>query len=372
MADKIKRYLDVYIDTETCNFKCHYCYIALTERFNKQLYKMKHTPEEIKRAFSKDRLGGTCLINLCAGGETLLSPDVIPTVRALISEGHYVMIVTNGSLTNRFEEIRDTFTAAEKAHLFFKFSFHYLELLRLNLLDRYFENVNMMHKAGCSLTVEMTPNDELIDRIGEIKEVCIKNLGALPHLTIARDDRTGGIRHLSKLSWEEFLQTWAVFDSELFNFKSAIFYKKRKEFCYAGDYSLYININSGIYKPCNCGRNLGNLYTDKLIKFDAVGQCQLPHCYNGHYWIALGCIPIMEFARRNPRIRVPTYAEERDRVLSNGEHWLAPSFQHVFSTRASETNEEYSVAKKFFSVFRTCTNVGVLRQFAHRVIKLKH
>ena len=278
---------------------------------------------------------------MCAGGETLLSPDVIPTVRALIAEGHYVMIVTNGSMTNRFKEIRDTFSDTEKAHLFFKFSFHYLELLRLNMLDRYFETVNMMHKAGCSLTVELTPNDELIDRIDEIKEVCMKNLGALPHLTIARDDRTGGIDHLSRLDWETYKNTWKVFDSALFDFKSNIFYKKRKEFCYAGEYSLYININSGFYKPCNCGRFLGNIYTDKKLNVIAVGRCQLPHCYNGHYWIALGCIPIMEFAARNPRIHIPTYTEERDRILPNGEHWLAPSFQYVFSTRASESNAEY-------------------------------
>lgn len=372
MNEKIKRYLDVYIDTETCNFKCHYCYIALTERFNKQLYKMKHTPEEIRQAFSKERLGGACVINLCAGGETLLSPDVLPTVRALISEGHYVMIVTNGSMTNRFEEVRDTFSDYEKAHLFFKFSFHYLELLRLNILEKYFANVNMMHKVGCSLTVELTPCDELIDRIDEIKDVCMRNLGALPHLTIARDDRTGGINHLSKLRWENYKKTWSAFDSALFDFKSNIFYRKRKEFCYAGEYSLYININSGVYTPCNCGRRLGNIYADKKINFDAVGQCKLPHCYNGHSWIALGCIPVMRFAERNPGIRVPTYAEERDRILANGEHWLKPSFQYVFSTRASETNEEYSFFRKLLSIFRTNLNIYVIWCSLHRILKLKH
>lgn len=372
MSETIKRYLDVYIDTETCNFRCHYCYIALTERFGKQLYKMKHTPEEIRSAFSKERLGGACVINLCAGGETLLSPDVLPTVRALIAEGHYVMIVTNGSMTNRFEEVRDTFSDEEKAHLFFKFSFHYLELLRQNILEKYFANVNMMHKAGCSLTVELTPNDELLDRIGEIKDVCMKHLGALPHITIARDDRTGGINHLSKLGWEDYKKAWSVFDSALFDFKSNIFYRKRKEFCYAGEYSLYININSGVYTPCNCGRRLGNIYTDKKIHFDAVGHCKLPHCYNGHSWIALGCIPIMRFAERNPRIRVPTYAEERDRVLQDGSHWLKPSFQHVFSTRASESNAEYSALRKLCSVIRTDTDLRVLKTLLHRFFSLKH
>ena len=34
--DKLKRFVDCYIDTETCNFKCHYCYIALLNKFNKK------------------------------------------------------------------------------------------------------------------------------------------------------------------------------------------------------------------------------------------------------------------------------------------------------------------------------------------------
>ena len=44
-------------------------------------------------------------MNFCAGGETLLSDEVLPVVHELLCEGHYVMIVTNGTLTKRFEEI---------------------------------------------------------------------------------------------------------------------------------------------------------------------------------------------------------------------------------------------------------------------------
>ncbi len=346
---KIKRYLDVYIDTETCNFKCHYCYIFLQNKFGKQLFHLKHSPQEIRKALSKERLGGTCVINLCAGGETLLSPDVLPVVKELIDEGHYVMIVTNGSVTKRFEEVRDTFTPEECAHVFFKFSFHYLELLRLNIMDKYFANVKMMHEKGCSFTIELTPNDELLDKIDDIKKCCLDNIGALPHLTIARDDRTGGINHLSeKLDWEAYKKTWGVFDSALFNFKKQIFYVKRKEFCYAGDYSMYINLTTGDWKPCNCGLKCGNIYTDKNLNFKAIGRCQLPHCYNGHFWLAFGNIPNKELSKT---INVLTFAEERDRIMTNGEHWLKPSFQSVFNTNASQTNEEYSNVKKTACIF---------------------
>jgi hypothetical protein len=315
-------------------------------KFNKQLFHLKHSPQEIRKALSKERLGGTCVINLCAGGETLLSPDVLPVVKELVDEGHYVMIVTNGSVTKRFEEIRDTFTPEECAHVFFKFSFHYLELLRQNIMDKYFANVKMMHEKGCSFTIELTPNDELLDKIDDIKKCCLDNIGALPHLTIARDDRTGGINHLSeKLDWETYKKTWGVFDSALFDFKKQIFYVKRKEFCYAGDYSMYINLTTGDWGPCNCVLKLGNIYTDKELNFRAIGKCMLPHCYNGHSWIVLGCIPQIN------GVNIPTYAEERDRAMPDGSHWLKESFQQTFSQRTYNNNEEYSNVKKTAHIF---------------------
>ena len=52
--DKLKRYVECYIDTETCNFKCHYCYIALLNKFNKKIVKFSRSPEEIRNALSKE------------------------------------------------------------------------------------------------------------------------------------------------------------------------------------------------------------------------------------------------------------------------------------------------------------------------------
>lgn len=53
---------------------------------------------------SKERLGGPCMMNLCAVGETLLAPYLLDLTNAMLDNGHYVTIVTNGSLTNKIKE----------------------------------------------------------------------------------------------------------------------------------------------------------------------------------------------------------------------------------------------------------------------------
>lgn len=337
--DKLKRFIDCYIDTETCNLKCHYCYIALTNKFNNKIVKFNHSPEVIAKALSKERLGGCCLLNFCAGGETLLSDDVIPVIKALLEEGHYVMVVTNGTLSKRFDEIAELPQELLK-RLMFKFSFHYLELKRLNWFDRYFDNINKMKKCGCSFTVEITPNDELIQYIDEIKQMCMERLGALCHITIARDDRTNGIEVLSDLDWEQYKSTWKTFDSELFDFKTSIFYKKRREFCYAGDWSVYVNLTSGSMRQCYCGQEIDNIYRDidKGLNFRAIGNnCGIAHCYNGHAFLTLGVIPELETV---------SYADVRNRVSADGEEWLNPEFKAFASQKLKDMNEEYSDNKK--------------------------
>lgn len=337
--DKLKKFLDCYIPTETCNLRCHYCYITQKRKFHNKLAEFTKTPEEIRKAFSTERLGGKCLINLCAGGETLLAEDILPIIRALLEEGHYLMVVTNGTMTKRFEEIAK-FPKELLARLFFKFSFHYLELKRLNLLDTYFENIFMMQRAGCSFTVEITPSDELIPHIEELKSVCMEKLGTLCHVTIARDDRTQGIDVLSEKSWEEYKKIWGTFDSDLFAFKTSIFYQKRKEFCYAGDWSAYINLVTGDMRQCYCGKILDNIYEDmdRPLHFEAVGShCSIAHCYNGHAFLTLGTIPELDTVN---------YAQVRNRVSTDGTEWLQPEMKVFMSQKLCGENEVYSDLKK--------------------------
>lgn len=247
------------------------------------------------------------------------------------------MVVTNGTPTKKFEII-STWPKEYLSRLFFKFSFHFLEFNRLNLFDVFFNNVNLMKASGASFTVELTPSDELIPYIDEIKSMSMEKLGVYPHATIARDERTDGFDVLSNHSLKEYIKIWSVFQSDLLDFKSKIFSKKRHEFCYAGDWSLFIDLSSGNIQPCNCYKSMGNIYDiTKPIDFRAINHCTIPHCFNGHAWLALGNIPKME---------TPTYAELRNRICTDGTEWLQPRMKAFMSTKLKDSNKEYSIIKK--------------------------
>ncbi len=314
------------------------------KKFNNTIAKFEYSPAFIRKALSKERLGGTCLLNLCAGGETLLSKDVIPIVRQLLEEGHCIMLVTNGTIKKRFLEISKLPESLLK-HLIFKFSFHYMELMRLNLLDEYFNNIQLMKSAGASVTVEITPSDELIPYIDEIKQVCMKKLGTLCHITIGRIDENE-IPVLSKYTLDEYVEIWDTFNSELLEFKSTIFGRKRTEFCYAGDWILYLNLATGDLKQCYRGLKIQNIYNDinkKIKPFAIARQCPEPHCYNGHAFLTLGAIPEMD---------TPYYCEMRDRVDTNGKHWLTSDMQEFISQKLVDNNHEYTAGQKAWTSLR--------------------
>lgn len=334
--EKVVKFIDCYIETETCNLKCHYCYIALRNKFKNHIIELQRSPKEIQSALSKERMGGICLINLCAGGETLLGETILPVVKALLEEGHYVMVVTNGTMTKRFDEII-TWDKALLSHLFIKFSFHYLEMIRLNMMDTFIGNVKKIAQSGCSYTVEVTPNDELIPHIDEVKKVCVDNFGAPCHVTIARDDRTGGIELLSEHSLPEFYDIWSTFDSKLLDFKYSIFKKKRTEFCHAGMWSYWVDLNTGEYKQCYTGDTLGNIYEncdEKLVECPVGTKCGLAHCYNGHAFLTLGDIPGVDTV---------TYAETRNRLEGTDNEWLRPEMKAAMSCKLYETNYDGEV-----------------------------
>lgn len=337
---KIKRYIDCYVPVTTCNLRCPYCYVTNHHLFEGPLPEFKYSPEHVRKSLSKERLGGTCLINFCADGETLLTPYLIDYVKELLLEGHFVMIVTNGTLTNRLKEYASLPPKLTK-HLFFKFSYHYLEFKKKNLFEQFFNNVRMVRDAGCSFTLEITPSDEAIPFINDIKGRALKELGALCHVTIARDEKDDSeLPMLTKLSKQDYIEKWGTFDSKLFDFKLELFEIKRKEFCYAGDWSILLDFNSGDVRPCYFFPATQNIFEEnsKPIMFRAIGcNCRSHYCYNGHSFLALGNIP---------SVVAPSYAEERNRLCADGTEWLKPEFKEFISSHLFESNKEYSFYKK--------------------------
>ena len=328
-----------------CNLQCSYCYVALQHLNTAEIAPLDYSLGHIRRALSYDRLGGACLLNFCGAGETLLAPYIVELTREMLEEGHYVMLVTNGLPAKRMRELAENIPAELRKHLMLKISFHFMELKSRGLLEKYFANIRLVERSGISFTVELTPSDEEIPYIDEIKEECLKNLGALCHVTVARDDSKPEIPILTALSREEYIKTWGQFDSPLFDFKMKIYGEPRKEFCYNGLWGGVINLKNGTMAQCY-GLKPRQIFEhpEDPIKFCAIGKCGTAHCYNGHSWLTLGMIP---------ELVTPTYLEMRDRVTPDGRHWVGEEMRRFLSQKLSESNDLLSAAGRRQAIWKT-------------------
>lgn len=321
-----------------CNLKCRYCYIGQKENFcyGKQI-NYKYSPEHFAKAISQDRIGGVAYANFCANGETLLVKDIEKYIKAFLDQGHYAEIVTNLTVTSMLDKILE-WDDETLSRLTFKCSFHYLQLKERNWLDLFAKNVKKIWERGCSANIEITPDDELIPYIQEVKEFSMKHFGALPHLTIARDDRSGK-DYLTSLPIEKYDEIWSQFDSDFWRFKKSIFNIRRNEYCYAGKWSIYVNIENGFTTQCYYSDYNQNIFEDleKPIDFVAIGKCKDFHCYNGHALLTLGLIPNFTDVR---------YGNIRDRVRADGSHWIQERMRTFLNSQLVETNELSSKKEK--------------------------
>ncbi|MCQ2495206.1 MAG: radical SAM protein [Lachnospiraceae bacterium] len=337
--EKVKKILLLHVPMSICNFRCHYCYLAQRDECYQGVQPdMKYSPDEVAKALSVQRIGGKAFINICAAGETLLTKNIDLYVKALLQEGHYVEFVTNLSVSSVLDKFLQWDEKILK-HLEFKCSFHYLELKKKGLLETFASNVKKIWQAGASANIEITPSDELIPYIDEVKDFSLKHFGALPHITIARNDQTKGIDYLTNLSDVDYERVWSSFNSDFWSFKRSIFGKKQKEFCYAGKWSAYIDLSTGIMRQCYCGKELGDVFANPLEPFfeKAIGKCEMPHCFNGHALMTLGLVPNATSVR---------YGEIRDRKKQDGSYWLQSELRSFFDSKCADCNITYGNLKK--------------------------
>lgn len=311
----MKAYIGILMPEYVCNLKCEYCYI--TQHNEKHHYVTditKHIPY-ISNAVSYKNIGGAALIGLCGTGETFLQEGFVELCISLLKQGHYLHIVTNGLVTPRIKELIET-AGIYASHVFFKMSFHYSELVRLNLLETFVETIKFVETSRASYSIELMPHDELVPCIDEIKDFCISNFGALPQLTVGRDDNNN-FKLLSEMNLNEYYSVWKQFDSPLFEYKMSMF-KIGGCKCMAGKFGINIDLESGNISRCTVvGESVGNIYDDGkvILSYEEIGdKCPLDYCYNCHVYGPLG---IMLKDRE-----IPTYLEMRDRKMTNGKNWV--------------------------------------------------
>lgn len=330
----MKRMILLAVPMSVCNLRCSYCYLTHRDScFENRQPKWPYTPEHVAKALSMERLGGPAYINVCADGETLLAKDIDKYIHELLVEGHYVEVITNLTITHVLDKIL-AFEPELLKRLFFKCSFHYLQLKEKKMLGKFSENINKIWESEASASVEITPHDELIPYIDELKGFSMENFGALPHVTIARNDDSENIEYLTKLDMNEYDEIWGSFDSAFWRFKKEIFLVKRNEFCYAGEWLLATNLDTGYTNQCYMGIKYQNIFEDidNPIEFTPLGCCMQPHCYNGHSFLSCGVISNFTGNR---------YGDLRNRTTANGQ-WLKEGVLTFFNSTLNESNDEYS------------------------------
>ncbi len=333
---RIHKFIELLVHgTTECNFHCTYCYVWRKQEFTRGRETSEHTPAEIRQALSWKKLGGPCHINACALGETLLSKDIVALSYELLEEGHYLSLITNGTVTPRIDEIL-RFPGHLLERMFFKLSFHYEELKRKNLLSVFWSNVDKIKNSPCSYSLEITPCDSLIQEIDAIRQEFMEKAdGAMPHITFTRDADKENLDLLSELSLEEYRKTWEVFDSELFRLKCDLYQKTICQDCYAGCWSYRVNVMNGNLQSCYRQELNGTIFDRNRKTFPVMtvgSRCRLNYCFNNHAFLAWGDAP---------QISCADYLAVRDRTDAASNHWVKETYAAAMGQKLYDNNFRY-------------------------------
>ncbi len=333
MNNKIVGFIEVLIPITQCNMKCHYCYVIQRENRTNRKASLPE-PEEIRKALRKERFGGSLYISLCGAGETMMTPKLADIVFELLKEGHFVNITTNGTISKAFDVFESYATDFPELakRLNFSFSLHHLEMIRTKTYEKFWCNIERVKNMGASFVVQINLCDEYEPHLQEIRDDCIKHVGAMPQVAATRDEisekQSDEVVLYTSHKKEEYIKSGQIMQSPLFDYTMKNFMVKRKEFCYAGRLSYVLNLSTGILKPCYCSFNYQNIYDDKdkKIKLYPVGRhCQSPFCMNSSHFISFGVIPELKAG--------PSYADLRNRITVDGTEWYQKEFKEMASQK---------------------------------------
>lgn len=334
---KIKRFFECALPVSVCNIECSYCYLIQENRRNMKSEPLPYPVEHIVMCLNQKRLGGTCLFNLCGFGETMAQTDLIPLVKGLLDEGHFVSITTNGTLSHKYDALIEA-CGKNICHLHLAFSFHYLELLKRGWIDNFFDNVNKMRSAGASVLVQFNLCDDYIPYLDEVKRLCLEKVGAYPQVALTRNEKTKPMSIMTAATPEDYYNIGKTFNSPLFDFTFKNFMVERKEYCYAGEWSGVLEMKTGILKKCYMEPGGINIFEDpnQPIPFIPVGcDCHNIYCVNSSHFMSLGIIPELD---------TPSYAQLRNRREAG---WYTPEMEEILSSKLSENNKQHGRLRKW-------------------------
>lgn len=334
--DKYKKFIECWVPGTACNMRCRYCYESQLNQIDmKNVAHFSYSPEHIGKALRKERIGGCAYINVCGSGETLLPKELPEIIRHILMQGHYVNIYTNGTLTQRFDELCK-FSSDLLERLSFAFSFHFLELKRLKMLDVFFANFNKMKSVGCSVVCNMVLDDSYLPYVDEIKQVTKKHLGAYPQISFPKKAHKHGNYTSLCEDDEESIRIGNTFHSPYLDFTEKYYNYDKHLFCYAGAWSFCLNLSTGDISKCYGHSAKQNIFknVDVKIKYSPVGNfCQARAC-GGGLFLPMGVVP---------ELKTPTYIDVKNRPEVG---WYTNKYKEFLSQQLWQNNEQYSALKR--------------------------
>lgn len=345
---EFKRFIECMVPGSRCNMRCEYCYIAqLGNNKTQEMATFSYQPEVIGKALRQERIGGCAYINICGVGETLLPKELPAIIYHILLQGHYVNVYTNGTISKRFYEICE-FPTDLLRRLSFSFSFHYLELKKLKLLDTFFDNFNRVKEKGCTVVCNMVLGDCYLPYIDEIKRLTKEKLGAYPQISFPKKaHRNGNYTSLCN-DLNKSLEIGNTFTSPYLDFTEKYYNYDKRYFCYAGAWSFWLNLATGNISKCYGHATRQNIFknVNTPIKYAAVGKhCLSPAC-GGGLFLPMGVVPALQ---------TPCYPDLKDRPEAG---WYSDNYKEFLSHQLWETNEQYTKTKCFWiNIFSLLDNL---------------
>lgn len=227
--------------TKRCNLDCEYCFGKITDTSIKvhaiEIDKLLSTLNKTDKTF---RLSFT-------GGEPTMVPNFVEACKA-ISAKHYISFNSNlisKNITTFAHEINPDRVLHIHA------SFHYDELLRKNLLEKFVVNYNLLRDTGFNIYAEAVAYPEFKSDLLSIKNFATKhsiNLSFAPFY----GNYDGSV----------YPESYSDEDLELFSIsKNDISsYAQKGEICNAGHNVAVVFSNGNVY-PCHqIKTKIGNIY----------------------------------------------------------------------------------------------------------------
>jgi MoaA/NifB/PqqE/SkfB family radical SAM enzyme len=258
LAEKSKVKYDAWLHwhiTNRCNMECEYCFSVPHKPDNDiasiDTNKLLETLSKTNKTF---RIGFT-------GGEPFLVPNFVEAA-SKITEDHFLSINTNLTLP----AVADF---AEKINpdkvLFIHASFHFTELQKKNLLEKYTYYFHLLKEKNFNIYAEEVAYPPHLERLEKDAER-LKRLGI--NLRFGAYYGFIGDKRYPESYTEEEINRFNLPRSEIEKFS------QKNVLCNAG-YNVGVVFSKGQIKPCfQIHENLGNIYesinfNDKLIKCPA-------------------------------------------------------------------------------------------------------